>query len=190
MSAILNDSLYTDSLFNSLSRIGELCSQNPPNCAYDWFSLIAAGVTVICFFITLFQLSKVKSTNKQIKDALDAYADKIQSYLTIITVSDARRIADMVLLLIDGGLYREAVVRMQDLNSAAIELKSKYPSLRTLQMTLPSEMEHLKDIDQCQKANSQSLFRISDTRRVVQLLHDAMCEIESKIKSQTIIKKE
>ena len=124
-----------------------------------------------------------------LKDELQKHAKRIDKSLTLITISDATRLADMVILLIDGGLYREAKVRMQDLNKAAIELKQKYPKIGNLQMALPSEMDHLIDINECNAKHQQSAFNISDVRHAVQRLYDEMSRIESELKLQTINEK-
>ena len=78
---------------------------------------------------------------------------------------------------------------MQDLNKAAIELKQKYSRIGILQMALPSEMDHLKDIEESNAKQTQCAFRISDVRLAIQRLYDEMSKIESELKSQTINEK-
>lgn len=183
------DTIPADSILHALSDVKEICSQNPPNNAFDWFSLIASIVTVLGFAFTLYEIMHIKTTNESIKDELQKQSKRIEKSLTLITISDAIRLADMVILLIDGGLYREAKVRMQDLNKAAIELKQKYPRICILQMALPSEMDHLKDIEECNAKQTQCAFHISNVRLAIQRLYDEMSKIESELKSQTINEK-
>lgn len=190
MPAIPIDSHYVDSLLQTVSEVKDICSQSPPNNAFEWFSLIASIATIIGFGITIYQILKIKSTNEAIQESVSEYSGRIDGCLTLITITDAIRLAEMVINLIDNRHYREAIVRMQDLNKAAIELKARYTKLNNLQMKLPSEMEHLKDLDECDRNNAKSEFKISTTRFLIQRLHDNLKQIETDIKLKAIKEKQ
>ena len=90
------DTIPADSILHALSDVKDICSQSPPNNAFDWFSLFASIVTVLGFAFTIYEIMHIKSTNESIKVELLKYSKRIDKSLTLITISDATRLADMV----------------------------------------------------------------------------------------------
>lgn len=151
----------------------------------DWFqvfSFVASIITIICFVITLYQLWKVKNTNVQIKEALDSNRKRISSSLSVIKITDALRLSDMVITLIRNKKYEQAALRLHDLNNVSIEIASYHASLKKYQLTLPSEINHLFELTK----NDNSNYRPEYILQSLQKLNDELMLIETGVKSKVI----
>lgn len=151
----------------------------------DWFqvfSFVASLITIICFAITLFQLWNVKNTNVQIKEVLDSNRKRISSALSVIKVTDALRLSDMVITLIRNEKYEQAALRLHDFNNASIEIASYHTSFKKYQLTLPSEINHLFELTK----ENNSTYRPEYILQSLQKLNDELMLIESEVKSNVI----
>lgn len=153
---------------------------------YEWVSLIASVASFLGFIVTCIQLYKVKNTNKKIQKAVDNSCNRINHSLALITITDALRLSDMVIAFIQNGLYKQATLKLHDLNNAAIEISAIYQSLKKHQLRLPSEIDHLQDIDNCANIGQKSKYEISYTLSTIQQFNDALKEIEANVKMQII----
>ena len=162
----------------------EVCQQvhTQPNSWFDWVSLIASIVTLVCFIMTCYQLWKLKKINKEIEDAVAENGRSIQGALTLITITDALRLSDMVITLIRGESYGLAAMKLHDLNNAAIEICQTYQKLKVFQLKLPSEIDHLSDMSK----GANSIYKASLVLSTLQQFNDALKEIEASVKIQTI----
>lgn len=162
----------------------EVCRQFQiaPSNWFDWVSFIASIATLICFAITLYQMLKVEKSGKQIKRAVEENSNRIQNGLTMITITDALRMSDMVIMLTHNNSYEQAAIRLHDLNNAAIEICQFYSQLKTCQLKLPSEIEHLYDMAK----NKNSVYSADYVLSTLQQFNDSLKEIESSVKMKII----
>lgn len=162
----------------------EVCRHIPtPPCNWlDYISLLASIATLICFAITIYQMCKVEKTSRQIENAVKENSNSIQSGLTLITITDALRLSDMVITLTHNNSFEQAAIRLHDLNNAAIEICQIYSQLKVFQLKLPSEKEHLYDMAR----NVNSIYSADYVLSTLQQFNDALKEIEASIKIQTI----
>lgn len=81
---VSGDTIFmTDTLSCVYSQNGE-----PLSNWFNWVSLIAFVVTLICFAITCYQIYQVKSVSKQVKDAVDDNNKQIRDSISLSTVTN------------------------------------------------------------------------------------------------------
>ncbi len=171
----------TISLRDSISCV---CSQNtePLSNWYDWVSLIASVVTLICFIITCIQIYQVKSVSKQVREAVNDNNKQIRDSISLSTVTDALRLTEMILTYVRKGHYELAAMKLQELNNMAIEIAANHKELKAYQLALVSEVDHLDDM----ATNDKTMYSPSYTKSTIMQFNNALKEIDIKVKSQII----
>ena len=175
---VISDTIYIkDSLVCACSQNGELLSN-----WFDWVSLIASIVTLICFVITCIQIYKVKSVSEQVKESVNDNNKRIRDSITLSTVADALRLSEMVLVYVRKGHYELAAMKLLELNNMAIEVAAVHKSLKEHQLRLASEMEHLNDM----ATNMNTIYSVSYSMSTIMQFNNALKEIDTQIKNNVL----
>lgn len=159
-----------------------ITSHQSPESWFEWVSLIASIVTLLGFCITIWQLIKIKNTNKLLKDAVNENTDKIKLSLALMAVTDASRLAEMVMNLIENKHYEQAIIRLQDLNKAVIELSAQHEDLKEHQYKIVSEISHLRSL----ATEDGSLYRPSYILSTIQQVNNELAKYSAIIKNDKI----
>lgn len=173
--------INTISLRDSLSCV---CQQNsePLSNWFDWVSLIASIVTLICFVITCIQIYQVKSVSKQVREAVNDNNKQIKNSISLYKVTDALRLTEMVFDYIRKEHYELAAMKLFELNNMAIEIAATYKELKAYQLSLVSEVDHLDDM----ATNVKSMYSPSYTISTIMQFNNALKDIDIKIKNQIL----
>lgn len=171
----------TISLRNSLSCACQQSSE-PLSNWFDWVSLIASVVTLICFAITCIQIYQVKSVSKQVREAVNDNNKQIKNSISLYKVADALRLSEMVLAYIRKGHYELAAMKLLELNNMAIEVSAVHKSLKEHQLRLASEMEHLNDM----AINKNTIYSASYSMSTIVQFNNALKEIDTQIKNNVL----
>lgn len=171
----------TISLRDSLSCV---CSQGsePLSNWFDWVSLIASIITLICFVITCIQIYKVKSVSEKVRESVNDNNERIRDSITLSTVADALRLSEMVLAYVRKGYYELAAMKLLELNNMAIEVAAVHKSLKEHQLRLASEMEHLNDM----ATNKNTIYSASYSMSTIMQFNNALKEIDTQIKHNVL----
>lgn len=104
----------------------ETCREvaSPLSNWYDWFSLIASVVTIICFIITCFQIKNVKKKTSQINEAVNKKIKQVNVFLSYANVEKYIQLSSSVHISLKEKQYEAAVMKLEELKRILLEMET------------------------------------------------------------------